>query len=29
EKRQDGNYICIPEAAGYAVCEEKIPATPA
>ena len=29
EKRQDGNYICIPEAAGYAVCEEKIPAAPA
>lgn len=26
EKRADGMYVCIPTDAGYAVCEEKIPA---
>jgi len=25
EKRQDGDYVCIPVEAGYAVSEEKIP----
>ncbi|MEM7101344.1 MAG: NUDIX hydrolase [Pseudomonadota bacterium] len=25
EQRQDGNYLCIPEEAGYAVSEEKMP----
>ena len=25
EKREDGNYICIPEDAGYDVTEEKLP----
>ncbi|MEM9622282.1 MAG: NUDIX hydrolase [Pseudomonadota bacterium] len=25
EQREDGNYLCIPEEAGYAVCEEKVP----
>jgi len=24
EKRQDGNYICIQESAGYEVCDEKM-----
>ena len=26
EQREDGNYLCIPEPAGYAVNEEKMPA---
>lgn len=26
EQRDDGNYLCIPEAAGYALSEEKMPA---
>ena len=26
EQRDDGNYICIPTDAGYAHCEEKMPA---
>ena len=25
EKRQDGDYVCIPAEAGYAVSEQKIP----
>jgi 8-oxo-dGTP pyrophosphatase MutT (NUDIX family) len=25
EKRDDGTYVCIPEAAGYAIIEEKMP----
>ena len=25
EKREDGNYLCIPENAGYAKCEEFMP----
>jgi 8-oxo-dGTP pyrophosphatase MutT (NUDIX family) len=28
EKREDGTYICIQEAAGYEVSEEKMPASP-
>jgi 8-oxo-dGTP pyrophosphatase MutT (NUDIX family) len=26
ERREDGTYLCIPAAAGYAVCEELMPA---
>jgi 8-oxo-dGTP pyrophosphatase MutT (NUDIX family) len=29
EKRQDGNYICIPATAGYAIFEEKMSGAPA
>ena len=25
EKREDGNYLCIPTEAGYAISEEKMP----
>jgi hypothetical protein len=25
EKRDDGNYLCIPVEAGYAISEEKMP----
>jgi 8-oxo-dGTP pyrophosphatase MutT (NUDIX family) len=25
EQRDDGNYLCIPHDAGYAVCEERLP----
>jgi 8-oxo-dGTP pyrophosphatase MutT (NUDIX family) len=25
EQRDDGNYLCIPTDAGYAVCEERLP----
>ena len=25
ERREDGNYLCIPPEAGYAVSEEKMP----
>lgn len=25
ERRDDGNYLCIPTEAGYAVCEERLP----
>ena len=25
ERREDGNYLCIPAEAGYAVSEEKMP----
>lgn len=28
EKRDDGNYVCIPPEAGYAVTEERIPDRP-
>ena len=28
EQRDDGNYICIPPEAGYAISEEKMPANP-
>jgi hypothetical protein len=28
EQREDGTYLCIPPEAGYAVCEEKMPARP-
>ena len=29
EQREDGNYLCIPEAAGYQISEEKMPDRPA
>jgi 8-oxo-dGTP pyrophosphatase MutT (NUDIX family) len=29
EKREDGNYICIPKDAGYESCEEKMQGPPA
>jgi len=28
EKREDGNYLCIPPEAGYAISEEKMPDRP-
>ena len=29
EQREEGNYVCIPKDAGYAICEERIPDRPA